>query len=117
MAALRPEDLVDLALQVLGHLARPLGERLVDLLGHLLELVADELRVRARGLAVEHARADLDRVDDRADRVLAALLLLAHEADGALVGDDEAVHGEAIADGADYGLPEWCCGFHKDFRA
>ena len=30
----------------------------------------------------------------------------------ALVLDHQAVDGEPVADGADVGLPEWCCGFH-----
>ena len=57
----------------------------------LLELGLDELGVRAGLLAVEHARADLHGVADDLDRVVTVLLALAHEADGALVVDDEAV--------------------------
>jgi hypothetical protein len=61
-----------------------------------------------------NARADLDGVADRLDRVLAVLLARAHEADGAVVLDDEAVDRHAIADHADVGLPEWSGGFHVD---
>ena len=80
----------------------------------LLELGLDELRVGAGLLAVEHARADLDGVADRLDRVVAVLLARANEADGALVLDDEAVDRDAIADDADVRLPEWSGCFHVD---
>ena len=67
----------------------------------LLELAAHEVGVRAGLLAVEHARADLDRVDDRLDGVLPRLLALLHEAQRAVVLDDQAVDDQAVADRAD----------------
>ena len=82
--------------------------------GRLLELRLHELRVRAGLLAVEHARADLDRVADRLGRVVAVLLALANDANGALVVDDEAVDRDDIAEYADVRLPEWSGCFHVD---
>jgi hypothetical protein len=117
VAGVGRERLVDLLAERLRNLARAIAERLLDLAGNLLELVAHELRVGAGRLAVEHARPDLDGVGNRANGVLARFLAVAHEADGAVVGDDEAVDDEPIADYADICLAEWCCGFHKDFSA
>ena len=114
VAVLRAEDLLDALVEVLRHLAGAVGELGVQLGGRLLELRLDELRVGAGLLAVEHARADLDGVAHRLDRIVAVLLALADEANGALVLDDEAVDRHAIADHADVGLPEWSRGFHVD---
>src|SRR3954469_24657069 len=101
---LGPERLVDLAADLLGHLAGALGEHELDLARRLVELALHELGVGAGLLAVEHARSDLDRVRDHADGVGARLLPLPDEPDGALVVDDEAVDGEAVADRAYVGL-------------
>ena len=65
--------------------ARALDERRVELARGLLELRAHELGVDAGQLAVEHARADLDRLDHEAHRVLA----LAGQARGGLVVDGQ----------------------------
>ena len=78
----------------------------LDLARGLLELGLDELGVGAGLLAVEHAGADLDRVVDQGDRVVAGFLAFAHEADRGLVVDDQAVDGEVLADGADVGLSQ-----------
>ena len=78
----------------------------------LLELGLDELGVGGGLLAVEHARADLDGVADRPDRIVAVLLALAHEPDGAFVLDDQAVDHEAVADRADVRLSEGGGCFH-----
>jgi hypothetical protein len=56
---------LELLLHVLGHRPRLLGERALDLARELLELAADEVDLRAGRLAVEHARADLERVGNR----------------------------------------------------
>ena len=85
---------------------------LFELGGGALELGLDELGVRAGLLAVEHARADLDRVADQLGRILAVLLALRDEPDGALVVDDEAVDDHAIAHDPDVRRPEGCCSFH-----
>ena len=63
---LGPEDLVDPLVEELGHRARPLGERGLDLARGLLELRPYEVGVGLGLLAVEHAGADLDRVDQHA---------------------------------------------------
>ena len=64
MAVLGAEDLVDLLVEPLGDLAGALDEFRVELARGLLELRLDELDVRTRLFPVQHARADLDRVDD-----------------------------------------------------
>ena len=92
------EDLVDALAQMLGDRACLFGELAVQLRGGALELGLDELGVGAGLLAVEHARADLDGVADELDRVLAVLLALLDEPDGAFVVDDQAVDGHAITD-------------------
>ena len=56
------EDLVDLGPEELGHHPRLVGERGLHLARDLLELVADELGVDRVLLALQHPRADLDRV-------------------------------------------------------
>ncbi|MEA2445513.1 MAG: hypothetical protein QOJ12_2805, partial [Thermoleophilales bacterium] len=42
------------------------------------------------------------------------LLALAHEANGAVVGDYQAVDDQPITDDADICLSEWSCGFHRN---
>ena len=111
---LRAEHLLDALVEVLGHLACPVGELRVEVRGGLLELRLDELRVRAGLLAVEHARADLDGIADRLRRVVPVLLALANDANRALVVDDEAVDRDDVAEYADVGLPEWSGCFHVD---
>ena len=86
-----PNTSANCSLEELGDRARLLGELLLDVLRGLLELGLDELGVRAGLLAVEHARADLDGVAHDLDRVVAVLLALTHQPDGAFVLDDEAV--------------------------
>ena len=111
-AGLGPEDLVDLGPEVLGDRARLVGELALDLARHALELGLHVLRVGRGLLAVEHARADLDRVPDGLDGIVARLLALAHEPDGAFVLEVELADDEPVADHGDMGLPEWGCGFH-----
>src|SRR6185437_13060164 len=117
MTVLRPEHLVDALVEKLGELACAVRELAVQVVRRLLELGLHELRVRAGLLAVEHAGADLDGVADRLHGVVAVLLALADEPDGALVVDDEAVDRHAIAEHPDLGVPEWSCRFHVDCRA
>src|SRR3954466_3502360 len=114
---LRAECLVDLAAELLGHLARALDQHQLDLARRLVELALHELGVRARLLAVEHPGADLDRVRDHPDGVGARLLALAGGPAGRLVVHDEAVDDHAVADRADMRLAEWSRGFHGDCRA
>ena len=114
LAVVLAEHVGELLLEELGDRARLVGELLLDVLRGLLELGLDELGVGARLLAVEHARADLDGVADDLDRVVAVLLALAHEPDGAFVLDDEAVDDEPVADRADVRLSEWGGGFHVE---
>ena len=92
---LGPEHLVDLRAEELRDHARLVGERRLDLARDLLELVAHELRVQPRLLALQHARADLDRVVDHAHRVLAGLQPRAHEGGRRRIVDDEALHEHA----------------------
>ena len=83
------EGLVDLRVEPLGDDAGALGELAATPRG-LLELGSHEVGVRAGLLAVEHPRADLDRVERQLPRVL----VLARKAHGAFVVDDEAVDGQ-----------------------
>ena len=52
-------------------------------------------------LAVEHAGADLDGLDDELGEVLAGVLALAGQAHGALVGHREVLDAQAVADERD----------------
>src|SRR5918997_7162280 len=67
------EEAFELILHVLGDRTRLVGERPLDLARELLELALDEVDLGAGGLAIEHARADLERV---ANGVLAPDALL-----------------------------------------
>src|SRR5205814_10633316 len=62
MAALRAEHLVPLPAELLRALLGSFGEPRLDLARRALELVAHEVRVGSRLLALEHARADLEGV-------------------------------------------------------
>ena len=75
----------------------------VELARGPLELRLDEVGVGAGLLAVEHPRADLDRVGDELRGGLAGLLALPGEPDGAGVLDDEPVDEQRLARGADMG--------------
>ena len=112
MARVGREHLVQPALQGLGRRPGPLGELVAQLAGRLVHLGLDGLRVRAGLLAVEDAGADRDRVERELHGVLAGVLALAHEAQGGLVVDDEAVDGDAVTDRAHAGLAKWGRGFH-----
>ena len=114
LAVLLPEHRRELGLEELRDRAGLLGELLLHLPGGLLELHLDELRVGPRLLAVEHARADLDRVAHRLGGVVAGLLPLADEADGAFVVDHEAVDRHDLTEDPDVRLPEWSGCFHVD---
>ena len=110
-----PKHLLDALVEELGDLARAVRELAVQVVRRLLELRLDELGVRAGLLAVEHARADLDRVARPSwTGSSPCLLALADEANGALVVHDEAVDRDAVADHADVRLPEWSGCFHVD---
>ncbi len=91
MPVLGAEHLVDARIEPLGDDPRALDERGIELARGLLELGPHELGVGAGLLAVEHARADLDRIGHEPRDVVAALLALARQPHGARVVDDEAV--------------------------
>ena len=114
LAVVLPEDGRELVLERLVDRAGLLGELVLEVAGRLLELRLHELGVRARLLAVEHARADLDGVRDGPGRIVPVLLALADEPDGALVLHDEAVDRDPVAHHAHVRLPEWSCSFHLD---
>jgi hypothetical protein len=97
---------------VLGDQARLVGELALELARGTLELRLHVLRVGRRLLAVEHARADCDCVADRLDRVVAGLLAVAHQPNGALVLDVEVVYDEPAADDGHAWLPERGRCFH-----
>jgi hypothetical protein len=99
-------------IEPLRHDPRAVDERRVELAGGLLELGLDEVGVGAGVLAIEHPRADGDRIEDEARDVLAQLLALARELDRAGVVDDEAVDPETIALGSHLGEGETSGSFH-----
>jgi hypothetical protein len=94
----RSEDLVHLLLEALGDGAGPVGELVLDLPGHRLELGPHEFGVCPGLLAIEHARADLDRVLHQSRGVSPGLGALPDQACGRLVVHDETVDAHAIAD-------------------
>ncbi|TML26190.1 MAG: hypothetical protein E6G30_09125 [Actinobacteria bacterium] len=107
------EQPVEPPVELLAQRSRALGELAVELPGRLLHLRRHELGVRAGLLAVEHARADLDRVGHQAGRVLTPLLALAHQARGGRIVDHQPVHGDALAgEDADVRWTQWRGGFH-----
>jgi hypothetical protein len=66
-----------------------------------LELTPDVVHLDGRVLAVEHARADLDRAADRATGLLPRLGALADDLRGRLVGDREPLDDDPVPDQAD----------------
>jgi hypothetical protein len=117
LAALGREDLVDALAEELRDEPRLLRERALDLARDLLELGPDEVGVDLGLLAREHARADLDRVDEDGRRVGARLGALAHEVDRAAVAHGEAVGDDDVADDRDTGLAQGRGGFHENLVA
>ena len=113
--AVGAEELVDLLPEVVGDLLGPVGERRLDVARRAVELAADEVGVGPRLLAIEDARADLDRVDHRPHRVVAGLLTLADEPHRRLVVNNQSVDREAVADRADMRLSQGRGGFHDSF--
>ena len=112
LAVLSPEHAIDALAEELRDLARLVGELAVELRCGALELGLDELGVRTRLLPVEDACADLDRVADQLDGVLAVLLALRDEPNRAFVVHDEAVDDHAAAHDPDVGRSEGGCSFH-----
>jgi hypothetical protein len=112
LAVLGAEDVVDAGVEALGDRPRALDERRVELARRALELRLDEVGVGAGLLAVEHAGADLERVDDDRRGVLARLLALAREAHGGGVVDDQPVDAQALAGDADRRSEGERGGFH-----
>jgi hypothetical protein len=112
MPVLGPEDLVDLGAEELGDDPRLVGERGLDLARHLLELVADELGVDRALLALQHPRADLDRVHHDARRVVTGLDAPVQERRGRGIVDDDVVDDHAPHQDVDAGNSERRGGFH-----
>ena len=106
------EHLVDLRAEVLGDRAGLVGELTFELAGRALELGLHVLGVGGRLLAVEHPRADHERVANGLDGIVAGLLALAHEPDRAFVLHVELANDEPVADHGDVGLPEGGGCFH-----
>ena len=106
------EDLVDLRAEELGDHPRLVRERALHLARDLLELVADELRVDRRLLALQHPRADLDRVRDDLDRVLARLDPAVDERRRRRIVDDDVVDKHTPHQDVDPRLAEGRSGFH-----
>jgi O-acetyl-ADP-ribose deacetylase len=112
VAVLRREHVVDALAEELGHGARLLCERVLDLARDLLELRSHEVGVDLGLLARQHARADLDRVDEHRRRIGATLAALAHEIDRAAVAHGERIGDDDVAEHGDAGRAEWGGGFH-----
>ena len=113
MAVLGAERLVDLCVEALGDGAGALDEAGVELARGALELGLDELGVRARLLAIEHAGADLDGVLHESRGVLAGVLAPPRETDDRLVGDDEAVDVQPSVARVDMGKGQRSGSFHR----
>ena len=96
VAVLGPEGLVDLRLSRRSATSRARSTNAVSSSRAAFSNSALTKSALAPGLlAVEHAGADLDRVEHQPRGVLAVLLALAREAHGARVVDDEAVDPQA----------------------
>ncbi len=108
------EDLVDLRAEELRDDAGLVRERGLHLARDLLELVADVLRVHRRLLALEHARADLDRVRHDAHAALAGLHATGHVRGGRGIVDDDVVDDDAPQEDVDAGLAEGGGSFHDE---
>ena len=106
------EHLVDALVEELRDQPRLLRERPLDLARDLLELRPHEVGVDLGLLARQHARADLDRVDEHLGRVGAGLGALAHELDRAAVAHGEAVGDDDVAEDGHAGWAEGRRGFH-----
>ena len=112
---LGPEDLVDLGPEELGHDPRLVGERGLDLARDLLELVAHELGVDRGLLALEHPRADLDRVDhDARRRPRPPRSARSQERGGRGIVDDDVLDDHPPHQDVDAGLAEGRGGFHGE---
>ena len=113
MPVLGAEDLVDLGPEELGDDPRLVRERGLDLARDLLELVAHELRVDGGLLALQHARADLDRVghDLRPASSPASIRRSTNAAVGGIV-DDDVLDDHPPHQDVDAGLAEGRGGFH-----
>ena len=116
-AGLGAEGRVDALRQLRADGPGALGELRLDLARLALELGLDVLRVGGRVLAVEHARADLDGLDDEIREVLAGVLALAGEAHGALVGQRQVLDADAVADQGDAVSEDGGGSFHDDLVA
>ncbi len=113
VAVLRPERLVELAVEHLGDRAGPLGELGLRLARRLLQLGLHELDVGAGLLPVQDARADLQRVRDHRGGIVTRLDPRPHELDDRRVVDRQPVDQHAVGEDGDAGMAErGCGGFH-----
>ena len=99
-AAFSREGALELTLDLLDDPARLLDQLASCLARGALELRAHEVDLRADVLAVENARTDLDRVGDRARRLLADLGALAHDSRRAFVTDREPLDHQPVVERA-----------------
>ena len=114
LAVLLAEHLVELRLEVLRDLARRSVNSLFSSRAAFSNSALTNSAL-APACSRSSTRAPISTASrDRPDRIVAVLLAVADEADGALVLDDEAVDRDAVADHADVGLPEWSGCFHVD---
>jgi hypothetical protein len=106
------EDLVDLGTEELRDDPRLVRERALHLARDLLELVADELGVDRRVLALQDARADLDRVRDHVHGILAGIDAAIDERGRRRVVHDDVVDDHTPHQDMDARVAEWRSGFH-----
>ena len=115
-AAVLSEEALELLLEAVGDLARALGEGVLGLRGRALQLAANRVHLGAGRLPVEHAGADLERVQDRllgADLTLEPAL---DQLDERAVLDQQAVYIDAVLAQLDALLVKLEClsGFHGE---
>src|SRR6185295_1479157 len=97
-APLGREGALELALDLLHHAARLLDQVASGLARGALELRAHIIDLRPNVLSVQNPGADLDRVGDRARRLLAGLGPLADHARSPLVTDGEALDHQPVVE-------------------
>jgi hypothetical protein len=114
VALLGPEGLLEARAQLGDHLLGGRAEALLDLARGLLQVGAQHLDRRSRVLALQHPRADLDRVRDDARGILAGVHALAHDLGGGRVVDHEVLDDQAPDQRVDARRAEWGGGFHED---
>ena len=100
-AAVLADEALELLLEVLADPAGALGEGVLGLGRRALELAPDRVDLGAGGLAIEHARTDLERVGDRLGGGDLALRAVLDQLDERAVLDRQPLYKDLVAVDAD----------------